>query len=134
MVSAATDAANKPTITHDVQPVCGPSITAEVRDARLTNTRTCPTGSNARARGAFDSGTNRAANTTAASPIGRLIQKMERQPTACVKAPPISGPIAKDTPATAPQTPTACARAFRSGNAFAMIDRATGLSMDAPSP
>src|ERR1700684_184529 len=114
----------------DVQPLCGPSMTADVKDARLINTSSCPTGSKARARGAFDSGTNRAARATAVRPMGRLIQKMDLQPTDWVNAPPIKGPMASDTPATAPQTPTACALALGSRKAFAMMDRATGLSME----
>src|SRR5580704_2465009 len=121
-------------MVQDVHPVCGPSMTAVVNEARLTNTSSCPTGSNARARGAFDSGTNRAANATALRQIGKLTQKIERQPADCVNAPPMSGPSASDAPATAPHTPTACALALGSGNALAMMERATGLSMDAPSP
>ena len=40
-----------------------------------------PAGSNRRARGARDSGTNRAVSTIAASTTGTLIQKIDRQPT-----------------------------------------------------
>ncbi len=67
-------------------------------------------------------------------PIGKLIQKMDRQPMVCVNAPPIKGPSASEMPPTAPQSPTARARPFGSVNTFAMIDSATGFSMDAPRP
>ncbi len=77
--------------------------------------RVCPTGSKARACGDFDSGINRAARATAARPIGKLIQKIELQPIVCVKAPPMSGPNANESPAIAPQTPIAFALAFVQG-------------------
>ena len=109
-------------------------MTAYVRVANPVRISACPTGSKARARNAFDSGTKRAVKSAAAIPIGTLIQKIDRHPIVSVSAPPISGPTPSDTPATAPQMPTARARAFASGNAFAMSDSATGLSIDAPNP
>jgi len=39
--------------------------------------------------------------------MGMLIQKMERQPMDSVSAPPMSGPMARDPPETAPHSPTA---------------------------
>ena len=68
----------------------------------------------------------RSVSAIAAMPIGRLIQKIDRQPTEETTAPPMIGPSAIETPKTAPQTPTACARSRGSVNVFVMIDIATG--------
>ena len=68
----------------------------------------------------------------AASPTGRLIQKMERQPTEVTSTPPITGPSAMLTPTTAAHTPTACARSRGFVKVLVMIDIATGLSIDPP--
>jgi hypothetical protein len=46
----------------------------------------------------------------AASPTGRLTQKIGRQPPEETIVPPTIGPSAIEIPNTAPQTPTACAR------------------------
>ena len=43
----------------------------------------------------------------AASPTGRLIRKIDRQPTEETSVPPTIGPSAIEMPNTAPQTPTA---------------------------
>ncbi len=109
-------------------------MTPHVSVVSPVSTSVCPTGSNLRARSAFDSGTNNAANRAAVIPIGTLIQKIDRHPIVSVSAPPIRGPIPSETPITAPQMPTARPRAFGSGKAFAIIDSATGFSIDAPTP
>ena len=70
-------------------------------------TSASPTPSIRRALGARDSGMKRRVSTTAASPTGRLIQKMERHPTELTSTPPITGPSAMLTPTTAAHTPTA---------------------------
>jgi hypothetical protein len=62
--------------------------------ARRAAIRICATGSSLRACGAFDSGTNRWVSQMAAAPIGRLIQKMDRQPAVLTRAPPRTGPTA----------------------------------------
>ena len=67
-------------------------------------TSTSPTGSSRRATGARDSGTNSPVRTMAATPTGMLTQKIERQPTAPTRTPPITGPSAMLTPTTAPQS------------------------------
>src|SRR5262249_17745149 len=61
-----------------------------------------------------------------------LIQKIERQPTEDTRAPPTTGPSAIEIPNTDPHTPTACARSRGSVNVLAMIDIATGLSIEPP--
>ena len=75
---------------------------------------------------------NRSVRAIAASAIGMLSQKIDRQPTEETSAPPTIGPSAIEMPNTAPQTPTACARSRGSVNVLVMIDIATGLSIEPP--
>ena len=91
-----------------------------------------PARSTPRARGALDSGTNSALSTSAASPTGTLTQKIPRQPTDAISAPPRTGPSARLTPNTLPQIPIARARSAGSVKVLLMIDNATGLSIDPP--
>ena len=95
-------------------------------------TSTWPTGSGRRGRAARDSGMWRRVRTSAARPIGRLIRKIERQPTVSTSTPPIRGPAAMETPPTAPHTPMARARSAGSVKVLVMIDIATGLSIAPP--
>ena len=74
------------------QPARGDSMMAKVSPPSSAMTSSWPTGSGRRARAARDSGTNSAVSTIAASPIGTLIQKIARQSTASIRAPPTSGP------------------------------------------
>jgi hypothetical protein len=105
-----------------------------VSDASTTTTSTCPTGSTRRGCGARDSGTKRIVNTSASSPTGMLIQKIERQPTDSTRPPPTTGPSARLRPIVAPHMPIAWARSRASVNTLRMIDMATGLSIEAPTP
>ena len=68
----------------------------------------------------------------AARPTGTLIQKIERHPIPLTSRPPSTGPLARLSPATDPHRPIAFARPARSVNVPAMIDIATGLSIDPP--
>ena len=61
-----------------------------------------------------------------------LTQKIARQSTASMSAPPTTGPIPMDSPTTPPHTPMAWARSFGSVNTLVMIDIATGLSIAPP--
>ena len=70
----------------------------------------------------------------AARPSGTFIRKIHSQPAEETSAPPMIGPSAIDAPKTAPQTPTAWARSRGSVNVLVMIDMATGLSIEAPTP
>ena len=63
-------AANAARITGEVQPRLGASMIPNVSVASSTITRTWPTGSNRRGRGARDSGTKRSVSAIAASPTG----------------------------------------------------------------
>ncbi len=60
-------------------------------------------------------------------------QKTPRQPTDETRAPPAIGPSAMLMPNTLPHTPIARARCEGSVKVFAMIDMATGFSIDPPS-
>jgi hypothetical protein len=119
-------------ISADSQPAFGPSMMPKVRENSTAMTSTWPTRSSRRGWGAFDSGTNRAASTMTARPIGMLTQKMARHPMAWTSTPPSTGPMAMLTPTVAPQTPMAWARSFGSWNTFLMMDMATGLSIEPP--
>ena len=70
----------------------------------------------------------------AAAPSGTLSRKIHSQPAEETSAPPTIGPSAMDAPKTAPHTPTACARSRGSVKVLVMIDMATGLSIEAPTP
>ncbi len=105
---------------------------AYVSAPKRTMTRSCPTGSSRRGFGARDSGTNFSVSSSAATPTGRLSQKIDRQPTDSTSSPPTSGPAAMETPMTAPQTPIARARSRGSVKVLVMIDMATGFSIDPP--
>src|SRR5215813_4692208 len=94
--------------------------------------RTWPTGSTRRGRAARDSGTTSAVSTMAAIPTGMFTQKMPRHPVVATSTPPSTGPSAMLRPNTAPHTPSALARSRSSVNVFAMMDKATGLSIDPP--
>ncbi len=129
-VTAATT--KQAMISGDVQPRPGPSMIPYTSVASVSITSNCPTGSNRRARGAFDSGTKTAVRAIAVMPTGMLTQKMLRQPTALTSRPPTTGPSAMDRPTTPPQIPIALARSVRSVKVFVMIDIATGLSIEPP--
>ncbi len=131
-ISASSATAKQATICGEPQPVDGPSMMPYVRPVNSTITSSCPTGSILRGRAARDSGTNRAASTTAATPTGTLIQKIDRQPTAPTSAPPTTGPSAMLSPTTPPHTPMALARSLGSVKVFVMIDIATGFSIEPP--
>ena len=63
-----------------------------------------------------------------------LAQKIPRQPTELTRPPPSTGPRAMLRPSTEPQTPIARPRSARSVKVLVMMDMATGLSMDPPTP
>ncbi len=119
-------------ISGEPQPAPGASMIAYVTAPSTPMTSSWPTGSGRRGSGARDSGTYRMVSSSAASPTGRLIQKIERQPTVCTSSPPTTGPAAMLMPTTPPQTPMARARSFGSVKVLVMIDIATGLSIEPP--
>src|SRR5271168_3073242 len=127
--SATSDtAATTPTpmMSGDDQPRLGASMMPYVSEERRVITRTCPGTSTFLATGALDSGMYRRARTTAVSPTGILIQKIDLHPTELTSTPPTTGPSAMDTPTTAAQTPMAWARSRGTVKVLVMIDMATG--------
>src|SRR4051812_47527622 len=124
--SAAPDAENAARMAGEDQPAPGASMNPYVSAARKTITSTWPAGSNRRGLGAIDSGTKRSVRRIAARPTGTVTQKLARHPIAEPSVPPTTGPSAMETPNTAPQMPTACARSRGSENVFVTMDMATG--------
>jgi hypothetical protein len=61
-----------------------------------------------------------------------LSQKIDRQSIEETAAPPTIGPRAIETPNTAPQMPTACARSRGSVKVLVTMDIATGFIIEAP--
>lgn len=61
-----------------------------------------------------------------------LIQKIARQPTPLISAPPTTGPSARLIPTTPPHTPMARARSRGSVNVLVMMPIATGFSIEPP--
>lgn len=120
-------------ITHGcVQPRPGLSIMTNTRPKRLPVPRNCPSRSVPRPVEVSLSGTSIAHATTAAAPIGRLIQNTPRQPTVSMSKPPTMGPRASAAPNTAPQMPIARARSVGSTKTWLMIANATGFIIEAP--
>ena len=62
-----------------------------------------------------------------------MSQKIARQPTPWISAPPTSGPSAIEIPTTEPQTPIARARSAGTSKVFTMMLIATGFSIVPPS-
>jgi hypothetical protein len=58
--------------------------------------------------------------------MGMLTQKIARQPTEAIRAPPRIGPRGRLRPNTLPQIPIARARSAGSVKVLVMIDSATG--------
>ncbi len=131
--SAPAAASRQDRISGEVQPWPGASMTAYVSVPSAPVSRSCPTGSARRGRGARDSGTNTAASTSAASPMGTLSQNTDRHPALRTSTPPRTGPAAMLMPTTPPHTPMARARSFGRGWACVRMAMATGVSMQPPS-
>ena len=119
-------------MSGDVQPSEADSMIAYTTLPSTTTISTWPAGSNRRARGARDSGTNSAAHTIATAATGTLIQKTDRQPKASTSPPPRIGPSASASPDIEPKTPMARARSAVPVYVFATIATAAGLSMVPP--
>jgi len=63
-----------------------------------------------------------------------LMKKIHSQPGPSTSGPPITHPAVAPTPPSAPQIPSALLRSEPSGNVVAMIDRAVGVMIAAPTP
>jgi hypothetical protein len=80
------------------------------------------------------SGMIRGARASTAAPIGTLMKKIQRQPSASTITPPSSSPTAPPAPAIAPQTASARLRSDPSAKVVRMIDNAAGETIAPPSP
>ena len=69
-----------------------------------------------------------------AMPIGTLIQKIHSQDTCWVSRPPSTGPTARASAPTPPQTPTAAFRSRGSVKVALMIASVVGVTSAAPTP
>ncbi len=76
---------------------------------------------------------NRATAITA-SPIGTLMNKIQRHDSSSVSTPPANTPVAPPAPATAPHSPNARVRALGSRNVVVKIVKVAGESTAPPSP
>jgi hypothetical protein len=86
-------------------------MTPKTSPASASAISVCPAGSALRGLAAFDSGVTLVTTAMAASPMGRLIRKIPRQPSGeSTSAPPTIGPSASDSPITPDHTPIARAR------------------------
>ena len=108
---ATAAAANRATIAGLAQPSALPRISANISAVSATVIRAVPGQSARPPAGLRDSRSRAIPPANAATPMGRLTKKMDRQPNASVSTPPASGPMALAAPIVAPKTPRARARA-----------------------
>ena len=108
---ATAAVANRATIAGLDQPSAWPRISAKISAVSAAVTSAVPTQSARPPAGSRDSRSRATPPANAAAPMGRLMKKMDRQPSASVSAPPASGPIAVAPPIVAPNAPSARARA-----------------------
>ena len=108
---ATAAVANRATIAALAQPSALPRISANINAVSATVIRAVPTQSARPPAGSRDSRSRATPPANAATPMGRLMKKMDRQPSVSVSTPPASGPMAVAPPIVAPKTPSARARA-----------------------
>ena len=90
--------------------------------------------SRARAAASRLSTISRWAETAASTPIGTLMNRIQRQPSASVRMPPSRTPAAPPAPPMAPQIPTARLRAGPSVKVVVRIESEAGAMTAPPSP
>ena len=119
------------------QPSSRPCTSGYSTSSRPTVRIPTPTGSSRSARGAFDSRTSTAAATRVATPMGRLIRKIDRHPSPSgslwSSRPATGGPATFAMPPTAPYRPKAAARSL-TGKLAWMMDRIWGIIVAAMAP
>src|SRR3954468_24519630 len=86
------------------------------------------------ARSGRPPGTNRCTATAVSRPIGTLMKRIQRQPSASVSTPPRSTPTAPPTPPIAPHAPSARLRSWPTVKTLEMIDRVAGATPAPPNP
>src|SRR5258708_7551791 len=103
---ATAAAANRATIAGLAQPSALPRINANISAVSATVTRAVPIQSARPPAGARDSRSRATPPANAATPMGRLMKKMDRQPSVSVSTPPASPPTAPPPPIVAPEPPS----------------------------
>ena len=123
-----------PTAHAAAPPPAGPSMAAKASAASPAETVTAPAMSiEPCSRRSLDSGTWRSVMATATAAMGTLMRKISRHDHAWTSQPPMKGPTALATPASADQAPTAWPRS--SGwNDAEMIARLPGTRSAPPAP
>ena len=107
---ATAAVATRATIAGLAQPSVSPRIRANISAVSATMIRAVPTQLAPPPAGLRDSRSRATPTANAATPIGRLTKKMDRQPRVSVSTPPASGPMALAPPSVAPKTPRARAK------------------------
>ncbi len=103
--------ANKATIAGLAQPSALPRIRPNISAVSAPVIRAVPGQSALPPAGLRDSRSRATPPANAATPMGRLMKKIDRQPSVSVSTPPASGPMALAPPSVAPNAPSARARA-----------------------
>ena len=120
-------------VTPAAQPSTPALMKPAVRAARPDIARSWPGRSSDRRRHGVSSACSMSSHA-AASPTGTLAKKMARQPTDATRMPPTTGPLARPTPDTAPQTASARRRACGSGKVWAIKASEQAINQAAPTP
>ena len=115
-------------------PASGRSITVSTSAMSPADESMAPRMSSLGRLASSDSGTTSSVATIAASASGGFTQKIACQLKCSRSNPPMIGPIATPTPATAAQTPMAFARSRGSANTWTRIDSVDGMMNAAPTP
>ncbi len=108
---ATAAVANRATIAGLAQPSALPRISANISAVSAPVIRAVPTQSARPPARSRDSRSRATPPANAATPMGRLMKKMDRQPSVSVSTPPASGPMAVAPPSVAPKAPSARGRA-----------------------
>jgi hypothetical protein len=116
------------------QPCWPASMKPAVSVARAATPSSSPGTSTRRAGSGGDSGTYLTRSQPVSTQTGTLTRKIVRQPASAISTPPSTGPSATPSEPMAPQTPSARARAPRSGNRWTISAREQGRSAEAPRP
>ncbi len=124
---------NAPRITASVQPRSGASIRPQTTAVSPATDSAAPTQSSRGFDGSRDSGTSTNAPTRHAAIAGRLKRKIQRQSTCSISQPPVTGPIATPSPATAAQMAIARGRSD-AGKMLVRMESVVGMIPAAPTP
>ena len=110
-----------------------PSISPNVSSSSAAEDSTTPGTSKRCLTVRAGAGMRSTAPAIASAPSGTLTKKIHRQSSRVTSRPPTVGPVAPDTPATMPHTPSAAPR-LSAGKTSTTSDRVCGSSTAAPTP